>query len=311
MESVPVVIAHFGSSYKYVRIALQSAEDYNDKAVLLGDDTNIDLWKNHWNVSERNVEKFDLFLNTYTKLTDYPELYEKSFWRRMFVLEEWMKQEGQNEAILLDSDVFTFSNYTEELLPKLSDNCKAGLMTPTEQKNYRWAASCHFSYWTLEAITDFTDFCIKMYREPSGFEKLKEKREWHLNNNKSGGVTEMTLLYLWSKDRNDIDIISKDLSGVTCDHHIKRAENYYPDEYEKIMGFKKLKFIDGKPYGFNKELKKKVRFLGLHCQGGAKDLMSHFSKGNFINYYYLVPYLMKYIRVKNRIQYELKNLFTF
>ena len=47
----------------------------------------------------------------------------------MFVLEEWMKENGYQRVFLLDSDIMTFANYSEEVYPVLPNDCIAALIS--------------------------------------------------------------------------------------------------------------------------------------------------------------------------------------
>ena len=71
----------------------------------------------------------------------------------------------------------------------------------------------------------------------------------------------------------DEPLMVGDMSNVigtsTFDHNINAS-----DFFETENGIKKLFWKNNQPYGYNKYLKKKVRFNSLHFQGGpAKILM--------------------------------------
>jgi hypothetical protein len=273
---IPVIISHFNQQPNYLKFALKSAANFNKNVVLLGDNSNKGFWENHWNVTSIESEKYQAFQKYYVQMSYYPKTYEDSFWKRMFMLEEWMKKNDAKQAFLLDSDVMTFSNYSIELAPILFDNYIASLMTCENQDNFRWASSCHFSYWTLEGITDFTTFSIEAYSNQEIRKQLEAKWQWHNDNNQAGGVSEMTLLYLWSKDNPRVANSSKVINNMTVDHSINTSTNYLEDEYQMQLGVKKIIFKNGIPYGFNKVLNKEIRFLCIHCQGTAKILMRFF-----------------------------------
>lgn len=192
---IPVIIAHFGGKPNYLKFALKSAANFNNTVVLIGDDTNKDFWQNHWDTTLVEFDKFQDFQKYYVQMSDYSKKYEMAFWKRMFVLEKWMEDNGYKRIFLLDSDSMTFADYSEEVYPILPNDCISALMTRINQEdNFRWASSCHSSYWTLEALEDFTNFCIEAYRNKNIRDKLQAKWQWHINNHKPGGVCEMTLL---------------------------------------------------------------------------------------------------------------------
>lgn len=271
---IPIIIAHFDTSPDYLNYSLSSAANLNDKVVLVGDKANQHTWKNHWDVSSAEPKKYQDFMKSYVQMSDYSKKYEISFWKRMFLLEEWMKVHKADKAFLLDSDIVTFANYTTDVYPLLPQWCVAGLTFPEKQDNFFWAASTHFSYWTLEGIESFTNFCIDTYTNKNNLRNLLEaKHQWHLENRFPGGVSEMTLLYLWSKDNSRVYNFAQALEGIAADHSISTSTNYHEDEYIVRFGVKHFVFKDGVPYGHNKALKKKVKFICLHCQGDAKLAM--------------------------------------
>ncbi|MBW4582600.1 MAG: hypothetical protein KME42_23770 [Tildeniella nuda ZEHNDER 1965/U140] len=271
---IPVIIAHFDTAPAYLGYSLSSAAGLNSQVILIGDKANQHVWKNHWDASSIEPEKYQNFMRNYVQMSDYSKKYEISFWKRMFLLEEWMKVHGSDKAFLLDSDIITFANYTADVYPLLPQDCIAGLTTPEKQDNFFWAASTHFSYWTLEGIESFTNFCIDTYTNRNNLRSLLEaKHKWHLENCAPGGVSEMTLLYLWSKDNSRIYNFAKTLEGMASDHSISTPTNYHENEYKLRFGVKQFVFKNGIPYGYNNVLNKKIKFVCLHCQGDAKLAM--------------------------------------
>jgi len=300
---IPVIISHFNQQPNYLKFALKSAANYNKTVVLIGDESNKNFWRNHWNVTPVVSDKYQDFQKCYVQMSYYSKEYENSFWKRMFMLEEWMKKNDIKQAFLLDSDVMTFSNYSIQLAPILFDNYIASLMTCENQDNFRWASSCHFSYWTLEGLENFTSFCIEAYHNKTIREQLESKWKWHNDHNKLGGVSEMTLLYLWSKDNPRVSNSSKVASDMTIDHSINTSTNYLEDEYQMQLGVKKIIFKNGIPYGFNKVLNKEIRFLCIHCQGTAKILMRFFYDEN-LRPFYLVAKFVEIIKTTTKLFIE-------
>jgi hypothetical protein len=303
---IPVIISHFNQQPNYLKFALKSAANFNKNVVLLGDNSNKGFWENHWSVTSIESEKYQAFQKYYVQMSYYPKTYEDSFWKRMFMLEEWMKKNDTKQAFLLDSDVMTFSNYSIELAPILFDNYIASLMTCENQDNFRWASSCHFSYWTLEGITDFTTFSIEAYSNQEIRKQLEAKWQWHNDNNQAGGVSEMTLLYLWSKDNPRVANSSKVANDMTIDHSINTSTNYSDNEYQMQLGIKKIIFKNGIPYGFNKVLNKEIRFSCIHCQGTAKILMRFFYDEN-LRPFYLVAKFVEIIKTTTKLFIEKLN----
>lgn len=284
---IPVIISHFNGAQKYLLCALKSAKKYNNTVVLLGDASNSKLWENHWDCVNRTSDKYALFLEYYKKMSFYPDDYENSFWKRIFMVELWLQETRNSEFILLDSDIITFSNYTDSIRPFFQDlKPYAGLMTPKYQDNYLWTSSCHFSYWTKEALDDFIEFSINVYKGNEFFKSLEEKWSWHRENNVPGGICEMTLLYFWSRDNSDVIKFGKIKNGTSFDHNFNISVNYDNNEYLMEGNYKKVKFSKGTPIFHNLVEGRDVIFNCIHCQGKAKKLMFYFNN-SFLKYLYI------------------------
>ena len=294
---IPVIFTHFNQQPNYLKFALESAASFNEKVVLIGDESNKLCWKNHWNTTPIESYKYQHFQKNYVHMSTNPQQFEIFCFKRFFYLEEWMKTNDAKQAFLLDSDIMTFSNYTTELSPILLNDYIASLMTCENQDNFRWASSPHFSYWTLEALEDFTSFCREAYGNKEIREKLEQKFKWQVDNNQAGGICDMTLLYLWSKDKPKIANLSRVMNGMTVEHCINISTNYFEDEYQMQMNAKKITFKNGVPYGFNKVLNQEIRFLCIHCQGASKGLMKFFYYQNLRDFY-LVGKLIEMTKTK-------------
>jgi hypothetical protein len=134
-SDIPVVIAHFGNQPEYLKYALELAAQWNQTVVLLGDDQNKNFWPHHASITGVELPKWQEFQKVYVKLSNYDEFYENAFWLRMFALENWMWKQNYQEAFLLDSDVATFANFTQELQPLLSDKYIQPVHTSKDTKH--------------------------------------------------------------------------------------------------------------------------------------------------------------------------------
>jgi len=302
---IPVIFTHFSQQPNYLKFALKSAKNLNETVVLVGDDTNENFWKNHWNTTQVVSDKYEHFQKSYIHMSTNPQQFELFCFKRFFYLEEWMKNKEEKKAFLLDSDVISFANYSDQAYTNVisDNNYLAALMTPKYEREFQWASSPHFSYWTSEGLENFTSFCIEAYNNKNIRDKLEQKFKWHIENNKPGGICDMTLLYLWSQNNPKVANFSKVMNDITVEHCINVSANYLEDEYQMQLGVKKIIFKKGIPYGFNKNLNKEIRFLCIHCQGTAKILMRFFYYEN-LRPFYLVGKLLEIIKTKAKFFIE-------
>lgn len=272
IKSTSVIIPFFGPAPSYLIVALKSAEKFNENVILLGDDSNSKDWHNHFNINCLNKDKYNSFLRNYIHLSPNSIDFEINCFKRYYFLEEWMKFSGVNNCVMLDSDILTYCNYSSEFKSIINNEILAALSTVELQENYFWASSAHCSFFSLNGIEDFTNFCIDTYK--NNMYLLKEKYSYYLKNKVlSGGVSDMTLLYLWSKNNPNIINLSKVFNNKTIDANINFSGNYYKIEYSSLFHLKYFKFINNLPFSYNKITKSKIQFLAIHFQGSAKLLM--------------------------------------
>jgi len=100
--NIPVVIAHFGNQPEYLKYALEAAAQWNQDVIFIGDDGNKNAWANHWSISGVTIPKWVEFENSYIKLSNYPEHYEKAILFRLFVMDYWLQTAAVNGAFLID-----------------------------------------------------------------------------------------------------------------------------------------------------------------------------------------------------------------
>jgi hypothetical protein len=306
-----VVVAHFNGFPSYLASCLRKAS-LNNSVVFIGDSSNKGRWSSFWNSDEHELARFSSFLKVYKKLSNYTLQYEQSFWRRVFAVEKWLFTTTNPDFILIDSDVLLFSNLETELLPRVRDKCISALMTPEDQDDFRWASSCHVSYWTREGIKSFTDFCLESYTDEYILPMLEEKWAWHRKNNIAGGVCEMTLLYLWQQRHADkVDNLSKVINMTTFDHNINTSTNNVNSEYNTVDGIKQIKFSRGSPFVFNKIYCIDVRFLAIHCQGGSKVVISILANPLLCHYYMSVLLLRNALKRLKSIAVKMSKLLRF
>lgn len=283
---VPTVIAFFGQAPDYLKHCLDAAAAFNRRVVLVGDGSNRCEWSDHWSIGADDPPKFRAFLDVYSKMSDYPDFYEQAFWRRPFAIEAWMRAEGVDRAFVIDSDVVTFADYASDVLPCLPEGCEVGVMTEWNERPFGWASSMHLSYWTRSALEAFTSFCIEAYRDAEIRADLEAKWRWHLDEQRPGGVCEMTLLYLWQV-RSGVRAanLAEVHRGIVGDMAVGLADNSVASEYAVRLGAKRFRFQDGIPYGQNLLTGEEIRFACVHCQGHYKGMMAHLKPGALQSFY--------------------------
>jgi hypothetical protein len=282
-ENSKIVFVHKGNSW-YLSYALNQARSVNGNSdvVLIGDGDG------HEGVQVVPFESLDQgncdrFRSDYQHRSPNGYEFELFCWLRWFYLLEYMRREQVNSVLHLDSDVLLCSSL-EEISRKYSDamaDC-AFLIPRQDHDSFNWAASAHMSFWTIDLLEDFCAFCLDGLGRGEYQGPYKEKWNWHLSNQKPGGVSDMTTLYLfWRERQAQITNLAMDHYGNVFDMLITSGFNYYEDEYLTDSGRKRIRFIDRRPYVFrNDGSGSPVRVHALHFQGVAKRHIPYYYSGS-------------------------------
>lgn len=274
---IPVVISHRlgvkDIDQGYLKHTIQQAQEYNHRVVLIGDNSNTYIRVEHHHLSKYNREAETLATH-YEHMSYNRAKFQLWDIQRHFLYKAFMRAESLNKIFTCDSDVMVYSDVTE--VEKTLGSYDVALSVAETQWKYRWAACAHVSYWTLDTLTEFCEYAQRAYTTPKLLAKLREKWGWHQRENKPGGVCDMTLLWLFSRGKNVVNL-AQVRDGATFDDNINVSENYHPDEYRMKAGRKEITWDDNQPYGWNLRLRRPIRFHALHFQSNpTKALVPHY-----------------------------------
>jgi hypothetical protein len=291
----PVVLIHTGN-HSYLKLSIEQARSYHNDVVVLGDEANLatclDSKVTHRDLSIYRSEWGARFEALYTHMSTNTVGFEKFCFSRWFILLEYMIQEGITSVCYTDSDVMLYMNVTNNTAS--NDHPYAYVIPMQDYASYRWDASAHVSFWTLEGLREFCSFILDTYEY--GQSELLEKWQYHQAHKIPGGICDMTLLYLFSVKMKEAirNLCTVDGSNLTFDNNVRQRANWKENEYDlrpfKHLQIKKVSFQGQQLLAFNKLLDKEVQLGNLHFQGAAKRLMFDFFKGHlpagsFLTYY--------------------------
>ncbi|HGS4441133.1 TPA: hypothetical protein ACMDNB_002768 [Vibrio cholerae] len=261
---IPIFIVHKGNQ-KYLEYSLRSCEQYHD-VHLLGDSSNKNLTDNWCNIEEIESEFILEFDKVYKHMSTNYEWFEKICFYRYIYMYEYAKSNKIDSFFHCDSDLILLHSLNNIKL--YLDKYSVALMRPQRQDNFRYTASPHISYWTLDGLKEFIEFFLFTYKNNIGV--LQEKYQYHKSNNLPGGICDMTLLYLYSEYSPKVFNLF-DLKDISLDYNVSSVENYGDCRHKLIFGVKKIKVIKNKLYFVYNDSTKIV--LCLHMQGRAKLFM--------------------------------------
>lgn len=307
-QEIPVFVHHetgektqAGKDKKqqYLKYCIAQAEKYQNEVYLFGDNVNKD-WCTKWShVNSITSEKWLRFYEVFENYSTYPDAWAKGIFHRFFLFEEYARRHNIQKFFVLDSDILVYAKLSDIL--NWGDYDFAAAM-PKNQKlgngidnNFRCTVNAGLSFWTLEALTDFTSFCIEVYASKK--DMLVPKWQFHQKHHYPGGICEMTLLYLWIQNSNVrfLNIVEKRLNGKVFNSNINGDENYLSGEYKcsialdtKCLSFKKGEMLMCSVTGDS------IPVYNLHFIGDSKMLMYDY-------------YTYGKLTLKTYLQYALRN----
>ncbi len=158
MKTIPVIFIHTGYQ-PYMEYTIKQAEKSNEMVYLLGDKSNEHVAQ-HWvDIEDFQSERYTRFRKIYKHMSTNPYEFEFYCFRRFFVTYEFAKKQGIEKFVMLDTDCFSFANFSELGFEEYD----AALSMPKDQSNYLWTASPHGSLWSVTALENFLDYLFYEY----------------------------------------------------------------------------------------------------------------------------------------------------
>tara|TARA_R100000008_G_scaffold17216_1_gene8582 strand:+ start:2122 stop:4632 length:2511 start_codon:yes stop_codon:yes gene_type:complete len=257
MSDIKHIMIHYGKS-NYLDDAINISKNHGNDVVLLSDD-HIEGLKN---------DMYFEFEKIYQHMSTCYEKLEKINFLRWFILYEYMVQNNLDKVFYSDSDVAILCDINETL----QSFDKTMYAIPEYQPEYRWSMSGHTSLWNIGDLKSFCEFCISTYS--NNIEKLKEKHSHHEKNNIRGGITDMTLFYLFYPENRDkiLNICDKELFGGAFDLSVNSCQGRVNNEFVMDGPIKKIVWKDGEAF-FEGQNKNQIAAKSIHCQGPRRKGM--------------------------------------
>jgi hypothetical protein len=320
-KKTEIVFIHQGYSW-HLPYALSQARFISPTSpiTLIGDDAALKAARGIQGIRCQKLDELesaqvDQFSHNYVHMSSNTKDYECFCWQRWFYLLELMRKYQLTSVMYLDSDVLLYS-----ALPDLVDiytiaNKSCGFLIPQQNReDYMWCASGHISFWDVASLEALCEFSLRSFSEQRKFDIYKEKYDWHLSQQISGGICDMTTLYLfWLAHQDQIFNLAINIQGHVFDNNLNTSANYYAEEYvrDEHQKIKKVKFINNRPFLFSTDTSGlPIQVHGLHFQGAAKKYIRQYYCGNhrYQRYFnYIRDYLTdKYLRGRSKLSKMVK-----
>lgn len=184
----------------YVLFALKQAASHKSNKVSFISDTNPFLDGVYFYPINNYPQSENKFMAAYRHMSFNGIDFELFCFKRWFIARDFMKSNNLKKAFVLDTDVLFYPDSTN--CERFFATTDVSYFISKDDSKFQWSAGPGTSYWTYDAIDSFCEFLISNYINPALLERLKEKWEFHKQNNEPGGICDMTLFYLFYKDKH-------------------------------------------------------------------------------------------------------------
>lgn len=268
--SLPIVIIHVGCQ-EYLYDTIKNAKRFTEQVFLLGDDSNSQLDVNHVHLNTLRSNDLSDFEKYFVNYSTNSSQLEFLCFARMFYLKEWMLKNKIDKCIHIDSDCLLLDiTYLKELAyiyPRLEYDDPG-----------KMAGNISTSCLTIDFLNNFVTLCKDIYQNKSKFHLIEPKIQYHKVHNKPGGVCDMTLYYLLSKELHVHNLLDLQEDGSTFDDNINDTWGYagYDTFKKSINGVKEL-YLNNNIFYAKTKNEEYVKINNLHCQGNnGKPLIRYF-----------------------------------
>ncbi len=274
-------MVHRGRSDYLPYVLAQAKSRCGDRVFLLGDEAARVPGTPLVRFEQLNGSGARRFEQNYVHLSRHRVEFELLCWLRWYYNLELMREEDLESVIHMDSDVLLYSRPEEIDFTRGGTTEGALLVEEQDHATMVWSATAHLSYWPRDLLGRFCEFAVESFADPRRLEKYQQKWRWHVENNAAGGVCDMTGLYLfWVENENLFNNLAVPRNGTVVDMSIGWAGNLTPDEYRTHDGLKVVEMRKGVPYLVRTEGDERVRAHALHFQGRTKAHIDRFYLGN-------------------------------
>ncbi|MFS2203133.1 hypothetical protein [Variovorax sp. Varisp36] len=223
---------------------------------------------------------YERFCRSYVHLSSNSPEFEKICFRRYFLLARFLESNPEvREFTLIDSDVLLFQGAGPHVARLAGKADFSGSCMQTSDGWNHCQISPHVSYWTANGLRQFVAYVLDCYATPSGRRKLREIAARFAARGVRGGVSDMTLLYLWAHATGNDAPINRVLDGTVIDHNINGMHNQLQREFKVLGGAKRIAYREGKAW-LTSTTGDMTRVVALHFQGSAKMAMPYALRGH-------------------------------
>lgn len=258
----------------YLKLYKEKARRFNIQVTVLGPDNLI------------NNEKYNRFLSLYEHHSVNSLEFEVNCFARYFAIEA--AHQNDQSFILSDSDIYLVNN----LQHLREDESLKGVFVGSEGYyggGSEHQISPHFSFWNKSLISSFTDYLLEVYEKNKKDPFLGKHYELQQQRLGRTAISDMTLLYMWVKDRG-ISYLNSNFIGSTLgiDHNLSSL--YTKDGMYKSFYNRKALKLKGDEVFCEATDGRIQRMAVLHFQGDYKSVLKYLYQGRMIRFNWVPIY---------------------
>jgi hypothetical protein len=210
-------------------------------------------------------ESIETFKAHFVNYSTNPYTYELNCFLRMFHVRSLLDLLGVEACFHLDSDCALLTDVHTFPFQKAD-----ALVVHADFGNpLRMTASVHSARLTRGFLDRFIRTCREVYVERSRFDQVSLKLQYHRDHEIPGGLCDMTLYHLVTRELAVQDLGSPG-NGEVFDHRFGTAEGDELQQQYRLAGGHKLLSREGEVFYIHDIRGPSVRLLSIHFQGDAK-----------------------------------------
>ncbi len=208
--------------------------------------------------------------------------FELKCFKRYFMLFEFMKLKNLDRAIMLDSDIMTYANFSE--LKCLQDKNIIAAIDEDQITSFEHigTAGPQVFFCTIEAIDDFTKLLIDTYE--NNIKLLRDEWLYRKQVHDVNQISDMVLLSLWARNHGNKILRWHLVKEIHLQYSANDSDGSECFEMDKILKIKKIFIKDNFAYLRRIDNHELIRVGVLHFQGNkSKIFMKYYSENT--NYF--------------------------
>jgi len=260
---LPIILFHLGNP-TYLSETIERNRRVHTRIVLIGDSTNSHLrGVTHVHYETLRTPELTEFESKFVNYSTNSAAIEKLCFSRMFYIRKWLQLNGLTSCVHLDSDCVLLRPVNE-----IFNGTTAYSYVSTSD---HFAASVHVSYLTMDFLLRFEQLCRNIYVTGSLFHLIEPKIRHHKENSIPGGICDMTLYYLLTKEMPVRALLDIQPDGSVFDDNINDSFGFLgKDTFVLTEGKKTIRKV-GDRFEARCTTGQWIRINNLHFQGNAKQ----------------------------------------